>query len=266
MDSQEHSTDSPLKPYGLIYKITNMVNGKVYIGQTVQTLIARWKQHIKEMEHGSNYIFHNALRKYGPASFEKTLLCFCESIEELNAKEREYCTLYNAMSPHGYNLRAGNGKGATSEELKEKIRAGLKGKAVYQEAVRASVAVRTGKALTPEHKAKISAGNKGQRKGEPLPEATMRAAWSPESRRKMVAKLAGIFFFLSPMRKQVLVINLNQFCRDHNLEQSGMWSISAGKSNEYKGWRLDPNRGMPSFPGVPPLPRFQELDQLMLPF
>lgn len=257
MDTAECNTQSTLvtvRPYGIIYKVTNTVNGKVYVGQTTQTMKERWGQHVRETKIGSQYIFHRAIRKYGAEAFHVEVLCECVSLEEMNRKERKYAWLHNAMSPHGYTLKAGNGKGAASQELRESISRGLKGRSSYERAVSASVAKRTGVPLTETHKAKISAGNKGQRKGERLPEATMQAAWAPASRRKIADKLAGIFFFLSPYGEQTLVINLSRFCREHHLPQAGMQSVSSGRGHLCKGWRRDPNMGMPSFPGVPPVP------------
>lgn len=57
-----------------IYKITNQLNDKVYIGQTSKTIENRFKTHIKEMQNGSDTKWHRALKKYTPDVF------FIESI------------------------------------------------------------------------------------------------------------------------------------------------------------------------------------------
>lgn len=87
---------------GFIYKITNKVNGKVYIGQTKYTIEARWKQHQykKDKTH-----FHNAIRKYGVENFIVEQLEECE-ISELDSKEIYYIAKYNSFK-EGYNSTIG---------------------------------------------------------------------------------------------------------------------------------------------------------------
>lgn len=52
--------------YGIIYKATNLIDGKIYIGQTTRTLEKRRKEHEKPSKH--NYLFQRAIRKYGKAN------------------------------------------------------------------------------------------------------------------------------------------------------------------------------------------------------
>ena len=55
----------------LIYKVTNTVNGKSYIGQTVQPMNVRKGGHLySAFQQNSNFYFHKALRKYGKENFE----------------------------------------------------------------------------------------------------------------------------------------------------------------------------------------------------
>lgn len=61
-------------PTSIIYKITNTINGKFYVGHTSQGLTRRWKQHCYTTTFGSTYHLHNAIRKYGPAVFTQTIL------------------------------------------------------------------------------------------------------------------------------------------------------------------------------------------------
>lgn len=71
-----------------VYKITNKVNGKVYIGITNRGAGARFKQHLFEAEHGSSFRFHNALRKYGADGFDINIISFCKNAEELKEREK----------------------------------------------------------------------------------------------------------------------------------------------------------------------------------
>ena len=60
--------EQKLKPqYGIIYKVTNLVNNKIYIGQTERTLKERWEQH--KYKEGCRHL-HNAILKYGAYNFK----------------------------------------------------------------------------------------------------------------------------------------------------------------------------------------------------
>lgn len=87
---------------GIIYKITNKVNGKSYIGQTRYTLEFRWRQHLHKKD---NTYFHNAIHKYGEENFKKEILEKCK-VEDLNSKEIYYIAKYNTFK-EGYNLTIG---------------------------------------------------------------------------------------------------------------------------------------------------------------
>lgn len=87
---------------GIIYKITNKVNGKSYIGQTRYTLEFRWRQHIHKKD---NTYFHNAIRKYGEDNFIKEILEECD-VNYLNSREIFYIAKYNTFK-EGYNLTIG---------------------------------------------------------------------------------------------------------------------------------------------------------------
>jgi transposase-like protein len=87
---------------GIIYKITNKVNGKSYIGQTRFTLEFRWRQHLHKKD---NTYFHNAIRKYGAENFTKEILEECD-VDKLNSREIFYIAKYNTFK-EGYNLTIG---------------------------------------------------------------------------------------------------------------------------------------------------------------
>lgn len=87
---------------GYIYKITNKVNGKSYIGQTRYTVEFRWRQHIHKKD---NVYFHNAIHKYGIENFTVETLEEC-NYEDLNSREIFYIAKYNTFKD-GYNLTLG---------------------------------------------------------------------------------------------------------------------------------------------------------------
>lgn len=87
---------------GIIYKVTNKVNGKSYIGQTRYTLEFRWRQHLHKRD---NAYFHNAIKKYGAENFSLEILEECD-VDQLNSREIFYIAKYNTFE-EGYNLTIG---------------------------------------------------------------------------------------------------------------------------------------------------------------
>lgn len=80
-----------------------------------------------------------------------------------------------------------------------------------------------GRIFTEEERQKMSQRNKGRK-------------MSPESVNKQRAKMARPFKLLSPLGKLEEGLNLNQFCRDHNLNKSHMHELNKGVIYQYKGW------------------------------
>ena len=87
-----------------IYKITNKINGKMYIGETNRTVEIRWRQHksrAKDPQY-TEYLYQ-AMRKYGIENFIIECLEQCRPEERFH-KETDYIILYNTLAPNGYNL------------------------------------------------------------------------------------------------------------------------------------------------------------------
>ena len=75
-----------MNSYGIVYCAQNIVNDKFYIGQTVQTLEKRRKNHESTVLNKKHY-FHNALQKYGFNKFNWSILYYAQDKESLNAAE-----------------------------------------------------------------------------------------------------------------------------------------------------------------------------------
>ena len=91
----------------IIYKITNDVNGKSYIGQTKRTLSYRWSMHKSFTKRGSNYAFHSAIREYGAEHFHVEQIDIASDIEEACIKEKYWIEKLGTMVPNGYNMTHG---------------------------------------------------------------------------------------------------------------------------------------------------------------
>lgn len=89
-----------------IYKITNLINGKIYVGQSKDP-IRRWKEHKWDAFNPNckeNSAIHEAFLKYGINNFEFTIIGWFENYNEM---ERYYIKELKALYPNGYNLTEG---------------------------------------------------------------------------------------------------------------------------------------------------------------
>ena len=92
---------------GYIYLVTNLVDGKVYVGLT-KLIKKRWGEHLSAARNGSPYPLHRAIRKYGPQSFVVTCLeTVITNREDLLAAEIRQIAAHDCTAPKGYNLTLG---------------------------------------------------------------------------------------------------------------------------------------------------------------
>lgn len=105
-----------------LYQHINKINNKSYIGKTENI-------NKRQENNGKNYQtcprFQSAIVSYGWDNFEHKILFTCDSLEEINQKEKEYIKKYNTLDPNfGYNLAEGGTGGDTqkgkTQEEKEK--------------------------------------------------------------------------------------------------------------------------------------------------
>jgi group I intron endonuclease len=101
--------------YGYIYKITNKINGKLYIGQTTRTVATRFNEHLYRAEYYCNkygdkkykYMhLYLAITKHGAENFIVETIDCADSKKELNKKERYWINFYDSIKT-GYNMMPG---------------------------------------------------------------------------------------------------------------------------------------------------------------
>ena len=107
--------------YGYIYKTTNLINGKIYVGQKMSDVF------LKEEYLGSGRYFKNAVNKYGAENFKVELIEWCETSEILNEREKYWISYFNCRDHKiGYNIAEGGEGGDTWSHLSENDK--IKGK------------------------------------------------------------------------------------------------------------------------------------------
>jgi group I intron endonuclease len=175
----------------IIYKATNIVNGKYYIGKTKNSLESRIKSH-KTASLKKDWLFYRAINKHGFHNFKWEIMVECDNPNQLNELEKKYIS----ENHNGYNIAKGGNGGDTisnnpnlenikenvskfhkgkilSDEHKQKISNSHKGKTknwakdTAKKMSEANVGKESklkGTQLSDEHKEKISKGNKGKTK------------------------------------------------------------------------------------------------------
>lgn len=102
---------------GKIYKYTNLINGKIYIGQTKQTLEQRDYKHQTQLN--DNTYFHRAMKKYGRDNFSLELIEDHIPFNQLNEKEKFYIDFFESFytTGKGYNLTQGGQWGSGTQKI-----------------------------------------------------------------------------------------------------------------------------------------------------
>jgi hypothetical protein len=156
---------------GHIYLVTNSINGKQYVGQTI----------VAGNDIGHGKLMTKAYAKHGKRNFTYELLCGdISNRPTLNFIERFWISVMGSQVPNGYNIEnGGSSKGKTAESTKELLRQKATGYKHTEEAkrkiseasrnssaeTRAKIsAANKGRIVTDEVKAKIAASNKGQKR------------------------------------------------------------------------------------------------------
>lgn len=150
-----------MKVFGVVYLIVNKVNGKMYVGQTINTVEKRFGDHSRQ-----NSVIGRAIRKYGKENFRCEVLKRCASKAEMDAWEKFFIAAICCKIPFGYNVSDGGGGVAGrkhTDEERAKITVAKKGKHPTKK-TRAKIATTlTGRSLSSEHIARIAAAQRGEK-------------------------------------------------------------------------------------------------------
>lgn len=219
--------------YHYLYKITNKINGKIYIGQTVQPQ-KRWSQH-KRHSRKPNQIVHHAINKYGAENFKFEVIAMCKSWDDANDIETELVSQYQSLVPEGYNVALGGINAPKSEEWKaawKKWQQSLseeewakinkkRSEATYNQ-IEKNGHPCFGQKRTEEQRAKMSAAQQAK---------DFEAIYTPEVREKMSESHKGIKQSEELVNKRMAAIKLARDKKIKERTESGELKCNASGCN-----------------------------------
>ena len=141
----------------IVYLLTNLENGKHYVGKTKGTLDKRWYKHVQEAKKGCPFALHCAIRKYGSNSFRREVLVEYATEEEALRAESLWIEKFQAFGPKGYNLSEG-GRGNP----------GFKRSPETREKDRKNALARPPRVHSEDTKAKMRAAQQARRERDPV--------------------------------------------------------------------------------------------------
>lgn len=207
----------------LIYKITNRLNGKIYVGQSIDD----------NPEYlGSGKLIKRSVEKYGVSNFKREVLEYCEKRELLNEREIYWIAKLNARDLSiGYNIASGGEGGDTFTNNPNKEH--------FLDYCRSRTGNKNGmygRKHTKESIDKMRANRKGKRIGIPT---WNKGKKCPQLGRPMNGRKnsnAKTFKLISPEGHEHLVVgSLANFCEEHELPFTTVWFyINKGKIEEPK--------------------------------
>ncbi len=140
--------------YFNLYKITNHINGKVYIGQTSKDLLIRFKQHCTKVSKVP--YLRNAIQKYGSDNFDIELIETTDSELVANKLEQHYISFYKSTDHEfGYNISKGGDHGLRGLKHSDETKAKMRSKRIGQTPMK-------GKSHSDVAKSKMSKSRCGQ--------------------------------------------------------------------------------------------------------
>lgn len=224
----------------IIYKITNTINGKSYIGQTTRSLKERIYGHRSSLRYDSNRRKCSALvaafKKYGFDNFEFKEICRCFSIDELNEEESNQIKKHKTLCPMGYNISIGGGNTFKTDLVREKMSKNHPSKK---------------DGYTPFNQKSYTMYRNGEKVQIVNMKKFCRENGLPYRKMITVANRGyGHCKGYSPVKnwdekkykqyryikdgKEILISNLAKYCKENNLSRAKMISLHSGHKVKYK--------------------------------
>ncbi len=215
------------KSYGIIYKVTNKANGKLYIGQTTKSLSIRRSMHLSKVRNRhDNIAFHNAIRKYGENSFDWEVIGTVSSRKELDELEKYMIKKHDSIDK-GYNILEGGNINPIlygEDNPRYGMRLSYSVRKKMSDAQKGEKGYWYGKKHTDDHRGKVSKALQGKKKHR--------------LHGKRLSKQFGEWWLIEfPDGKFKVIQSLRKFCKEYNLHDIHMSEVSRGIRRHNKGYK-----------------------------
>ena len=168
----------------IVYRITNLINGKLYFGITKCKLRKRWNEHRYNSKHKNSHIYL-AMRKYGIENFIIEIVKNCDSEYEMYELEKRLIAKYKSNNRlYGYNNSTGGEISSKGKKLSKEVRKKI---SEYQKN-------RKRKPHTKEAKKNMSKAAKGRDMSKVIEASIKKTKGKPAHNRKKVVLNKNEFF------------------------------------------------------------------------
>jgi len=213
----------------IIYKITNLINNKIYIGKD---------SHNNPNYYGSGIVIKLAIKKYGKENFKKETIDTAENFEELNKKEIFWIKEYQSYKKEiGYNRSyGGDGFSGILPETSEKIRLKNTGKKRSDESRKKMSLSSINIPKSEEHKKSLSKAWEKRKIEKPFTKETLE-----KMKTSMIGKNKGKYVNVYELRgPDGKIYTTNQgisiFAKSIHKHPNQFKKLVEGKRKEYGGW------------------------------
>ena len=207
----------------IVYLITNLANGKKYVGQTIQPLKRRWDFHV--CKRSGCLALKAAMQKYGKDNFKIEEIYRAASLEELCRKEKEFIASLNTLAPNGYNLTTGGDRPVYSDESRKKMSESASNRSSWAK----------GKTMSDPRVAKsITAATKALKEIYGESSAAKGIKWSDESRKRLSKSKSKVTIFCDQNGKTY--ISPYEAARDLKLRAGNIYLVAHGKRAHTGGY------------------------------
>jgi len=202
-----------------VYKTTNLINGKKYIGK-------HSTMDIHDGYLGSGCYIKRAIKKYNKENFKREIIKEFDTEKDALQFEEKLVTSEIINDNMYYNLSGGgNGNGYGKNHP-------MYGNYHTEETKRKLSKSNKGKKLSKKHKEKISESHKGKKHTEETKRKMSEYANSNKNTNRYEYKV------IIPEGKVIIVKNLNSFCRERHLHYSCMSGVSRGERKHHKNYKI----------------------------
>jgi group I intron endonuclease len=219
-----------------------MTNGKVYVGQTTQTIKERWGQH-KSASKKARLPISRAIRKYGSGAFSVLELEQCSDSDTLNRAESKWIAAYRSNVPgFGYNCTNG-GEGFKMTDITKK-RLSEAQKLIYLDPERRRQISELEKkrcAENPEHRARLaemSRNYNGSAEGRAVHSVRAKEVWSDPDMRRRMSQAQRLSHQKDPGRRALFAVTARKASKAYwkqYRDSQGGWATEAEAHNFIQG-------------------------------